>query len=72
MHKKILPFKDKEFSIELKPVFQTIVQNAYNLRMKNANNRTLESGYSTGLDTDSDPKNEKYSRWHSQFELGRY
>lgn len=56
-----LSYKDKEFSIELKPVFQTIVQNAYNLRIKNANNRTLESGYSSGLDTDLDPENEKYS-----------
>jgi len=56
----------------LKPVFQTIVQNAYNLRIKNANNRTLESGYSTGLDADLDPENGKYSHWHSQFELGRY
>ena len=56
-----LSYKDKEFSIVLKPVFKTIIENQYNLRIKNANNRTLESGYSTGLDADLDPKNEKYS-----------
>ena len=30
------------FDIKLKPIFQTIVENQYNLEQKNANNRTLD------------------------------
>lgn len=39
-----ITYKDKNFDIKLKPIFQTIVENQYNLEQKNANNRTLETG----------------------------
>ena len=34
-----ITYKDKNFDIKLKPIFQTIVENQYNLEQKNANNR---------------------------------
>ena len=50
-----ITYKDKEFCIHLKPVFQTIVENQYNLRNNFANNRTLENGIKKGLEPDSNP-----------------
>lgn len=44
-----ITYKDKNFDIKLKPIFQTIVENQYNLVQKNANNRTLETITKKGL-----------------------
>ena len=44
-----ITYKDKNFDIKLKPIFQTIVENQYNLVQKNANNRTSETGIKKGL-----------------------
>lgn len=52
-------YKDKNFDIKLKPIFQTIVENQYNLEQKNANNRTSETGIKKGLETNSCPNNRK-------------
>ena len=56
-----ITYKDKNFDIKLKPIFQTIVENQYNLEQKNANNRTSETGTKKGLETNSDPNNRKNS-----------
>ena len=56
-----ITYKDKNFDIKLKPIFQTIIENQYNLVQKNANNRTSETGIKKGLETNSDPNNKKYS-----------
>ena len=56
-----ITYKDKNFDIKLKPIFQTIVENQYNLVQKNANNRTLETGIKKGLETNSYPNNRKNS-----------
>ena len=45
--------------IKLKPIFQTIIENQYNLVQKNANNRTSETGIKKGLETNSCPNNIK-------------
>ena len=34
-----ITYKDKNFNVKLKPLFQTIIENQYNLVQKNANNR---------------------------------
>ena len=54
-----ISYKDKNFDIELKPVFQTIAENQYKLRTENNNNRTLETGIKKGLETNSCPNNRK-------------
>ena len=54
-----ITYKDKNFDIKLKPIFQTIVENQYNLVQKNANNRTLETGIKKGLEANSYPNNRK-------------
>lgn len=54
-----ITYKDKNFDIKLKPIFQTIVENQYNLEQKNANNRTLGNGIKKGLETNSCPNNKK-------------
>lgn len=56
-----ITYKDKNFDIKLKPIFQTIIENQYNLVQKNANNRTLETGIKKGLETNSRPNNRKNS-----------
>ena len=56
-----ITYKNKHFDIKLKPIFQTIVENQYNLVQKNANNRTPETGIKKGLETDSCPNNRKNS-----------
>ena len=56
-----ITYKDKNFDIKLKPIFQTIAENQYNLEQKNANNRTLETGIKKGLETNSYPNNRKNS-----------
>lgn len=56
-----ITYKDKNFDIKLKPIFQTIVENQYNLVQKNVNNRTLETGIKKGLEPDSTPKYRKNS-----------
>ena len=56
-----ITYKDKNFDIKLKPIFQTIVENQYNLVQKNANNRTSETGTKKGLETNSCPNNRKNS-----------
>ena len=64
-----ITYKDKNFDIKLKPIFQTIIENQYNLVQKNANNRTLETGIKKGLETNSDPNNKKYSPGWTTLEL---
>ena len=56
-----ITYKDKTFNLILKPVFQTIAENQYNLRGRNCNNRTLENGIKKGLETDLNPNNRKNS-----------
>lgn len=56
-----ITYKDKNFDIKLKPIFQTIVENQYKLSLKYANNRTLETGIKKGLETNSCPNNRKNS-----------
>lgn len=56
-----ITYKDKVFDLKLKPIFQTIVENQYNLEQKNTNNRTSETGIKKGLETDSCPKYRKNS-----------
>ena len=56
-----ITYKDKNFDIKLKPIFQTIVEDQYNLVQKNANNRTFETGTKKGLETDLSPNNRKNS-----------
>ena len=51
-----LSYKNKEFSINLKPIFQTIVENTYKIHQENANNRTLENGNTKGVEPNSTPK----------------
>ena len=55
--------------IKLKPIFQTIVENQYNLVQKNANNRTLETGIKKGLEANSYPNNRKNSPGWTTLEL---
>lgn len=54
-----ITYKDKNFDIKLKLIFQTIVENQYNLIQKFANNRTLETDIKKGLETNSCPNNRK-------------
>ena len=54
-------YKDKNFDIKLKPIFQTIIENQYNLVQKNANNLTSETGIKKGLEINSCPNNRKNS-----------
>lgn len=56
-----ITYKDKNFDIKLKPIFQTIIGNQYNLVQKNANNRTLETITKKGLEANSCPNNRKNS-----------
>ena len=56
-----ITYKDKNFDIKLKPIFQTIVENQYNLAQRSDNNRTLKMGIKKGLDTNSTPNNRKNS-----------
>lgn len=55
-----ITYKDKNFDIKLKPIFQTIAENQYNLE-QNANNRTSETGIKKGLEANSCPNNRKNS-----------
>lgn len=50
-----ITYKDKSFDIELRPIFQTIAQNQYNLCTKSDNNRTLKKGIKKGLEPNSNP-----------------
>lgn len=54
-------YKDKTLNIELKPIFQSIVENQYNFSLENSNNRTLKNGTKKGLETDLSPKHRKNS-----------
>lgn len=56
-----ITYKDKTFNLILKPVFQTIVENQYILKTKNANNRTLENGTKKEVETDLTSLNRKNS-----------
>ena len=56
-----ITYKDKTFNLILKPVFQTIAENQYNLRSNLDNNRTLENSIKKGLETDLSPKYRKNS-----------
>ena len=56
-----ITYKDKTFNLILKPIFQTIAENQYNLRSNLDNNRTLENGTKKGLETDLSPNNRKNS-----------
>ena len=56
-----ITYKDKTFNLILKPVFQTIAENQYNLRDRNCNNRTLENGIKKGLEGDFSPNVRKNS-----------
>lgn len=51
-----ITYKDKHFDIKLKPVFQTIVENQYNLAHNFAKNRTPKKGIIKGVEPDSTPK----------------
>lgn len=64
-----ITYKDKTFDIELRPIFQTIAQNQYNLTINNCgnelltsstlplphNNRTLKNGIKKGFEPNSNP-----------------
>ena len=67
--KQIYVIEDKNFDIKLKPIFQTIVENQYNLEQKNANNRTSETGIKKGLETNFCPNNRKNSPKSSVMQL---
>lgn len=56
-----ITYKDKNFDIKLKPIFQTIVENQDKLSLKYANNRTLETGIKKGFEANSCPNNRKNS-----------
>ncbi len=56
-----ITYKDKNFNVKLKPIFQTIAENQYNLTQKFANNRALKNGIIKGVETNSTPKNRKNS-----------
>ena len=56
-----ITYKDKNFNIKLKPIFQTIAENQYNLTQKFANNRTLEKDIIKGVEPNSTPKYRKNS-----------
>lgn len=56
-----ITYKDKHFDIKLKPIFQTIAENHYNLTHNFAKNRTLKNGTIKGVETDSTPNNRKNS-----------
>lgn len=56
-----ITYKDKNFNVKLKPIFQTIAENQYILTQKFANNRTLGNGIKKGLETNSCPNNRKNS-----------
>ena len=59
--KNKITYKDKELNIELKPIFQTIVENHYILSQKAGNNRTLENVNITELEAKKDPEYSKNS-----------
>ena len=59
--KNKITYKDKELNIELKPIFQTIVENHYILSQKADNNRTLENVNITELEAKKDPEYSKNS-----------
>lgn len=56
-----ITYKDKNFNVKLKPIFQTIAENQYNLTQKFANNRTLKNDIIKGSETNSAPNNIKNS-----------
>ena len=56
-----ITYKDKTFNVKLKPIFQTIAENQYNLAHDFSNNRTLENGIIKGVETNSAPKYRKIS-----------
>ena len=56
-----ITYKDKNFDIKLKPIFQTIIENQYNWEQKNANNRTSETAIKKELEVNSCPNNRKNS-----------
>ncbi len=56
-----ITYKDKNFNVKLKPIFQTIAENQYVLTQKFANNLTFKTGIKKGLETNSCPNNRKYS-----------
>ena len=56
-----ITYKDKNFNVKLKPIFQTIAENQYNLTQKFANNRTLGNGIIKGVEPNSTPNNRKNS-----------
>ncbi|CDE89530.1 resolvase [Clostridium sp. CAG:729] len=56
-----ITYKDKTFNVKLKPIFQTIAENQYNLTQNFANNRTLENGIIKGVETSLTPKYRKNS-----------
>ena len=59
--KNKITYKDKELNIELKPIYQTIVENHYILSQKAGNNRTLENVNITELEAKKDPEYSKNS-----------
>ena len=59
--KNKITYKDKELNIELKPIFQTIVENHYILSQNAGNNRTLENVNITELEAKKDPEYSKNS-----------
>ena len=47
-NEKYIIYKNKKFDIKLRPIFQTIAENLYNLSLKYANNRTSETSIKKG------------------------
>ena len=56
-----ITYKDKNFNVKLKPIFQTIAENQYNLSQNFANNRTLKNGIIKGVEPNATPNNRKNS-----------
>ncbi len=51
-----ITYKDKKLNIELKPIFQTIVENQYILSQKLTRIELAESGIIKGIETNLTPK----------------
>ena len=64
-----ITYKDKKFDIKLRPIFQTIAENQYNLSLKYANNRTSETSIKKELEVNSSSKSIKNSSNRPSFEL---
>ena len=76
-HRKIMEiiserivYKDKNFDIKLRPVFQELVENNYKISKKLSKNRNAEIGIIKGVEPNSTPNNKKNSPNCPRIELG--